>query len=104
MSSPFREQVQRDIANIFLNPSELGQEVIWNGYPVMRVEDANIPLEAQYAQGVDIEIRRLVCSSEALSPHPVSYEEVLIDSEYWLVREVKKPPGFLLITLERRRG
>lgn len=104
MDSPFREQVQRDITAVFLNPRELGQEVMWNGHPVMMAEDANIPLEAQYAQGVDLEIRRLVCSSGALTPHPVSYEEVLIDGQYWLVKEVKKPPGFLLITLERRRG
>lgn len=104
MTSPFREQVQRDIVNVFLNKDELGGDVYWNGNLLTVVEDANIPLDAQYAQGVDLEIRRLVCGDRDILPHPVSFEQVDINNELWLVREVRNPPGFLLITLERRRG
>lgn len=104
MTSPFRDQVQRDIGNVFLNQDELGKTVRWNGTDIVTVEDANQPLLIQYAQGTDSNVRRLVFSDEAFGTLPRVYEEVDIDGESWTVRDIRNPPGFLLVTLEQRTG
>ncbi|MDQ7104204.1 hypothetical protein REA38_11650 [Serratia sp. MF2] len=102
--SRFLDQVRRDISDVFLNQDEFGKIIKWNGNDLAVAEDATAIVETQYAIGSDLEMRRLVFGDNDLDRNPLPYEQVFIDGERWLVRDVRNPPGFLIVTLERNSG
>ncbi len=97
----FREHVEQDFQDIFLDQDEFGETCRWNDVvleylPVAAAGDLRIE-----ANGINEEVRRIRCAKSALTPSPVPNEMVLIDGEEWRVANVRPAYDNLLIDLVR---
>ena len=99
--SSFKDQVREDFGRVLLDPDIFGRICSWNGAPLKIAEDARVDSQQYQAQGVNGETKIVYCRDIDLYPAPVVYEDVLFDGAHWQVDDVKKPFGYLAITLKR---
>jgi len=97
----FKEQIPKDFDSTFLNEEEFARTCDWNGKPLKIVESAFTNTEKSEAQGITGKRVQIICKAGDLkAPKPM--EEVSLDGKDWLVFDVQKPIGHLVIILERR--
>ena len=99
--SSFKEQIREDFAKVLLDPDVFGRVCSWNGTPLTIAEDANINTLQYRAQGINGEIKTIYCRDVDFKKAPKATEQVTLDGEIWIVDNVKKPFGHLIITLTR---
>jgi hypothetical protein len=99
--SSFRDQVREDFDKVLLDTDIFGRICSWNGAPLKIAEDARVDSQQYQAQGVNGETKIIYCRDIDFNPAPKVEEQVKFDNEYWRVADIKKPFGYLVITLKR---
>lgn len=99
----FKEQVEKDFVDVFLNLNEFGRICSWNGHPLLIAEAARLEQEAFATNGLNEERKRIICRRADLEPPRVT-EQVNFDGDYWQVEDVRTPLFQVIITLVRRRS
>lgn len=98
--SNFKQQLQRDNANVFFNENEFAFSIQWNGYPLTVVDET--PTESvQFTHGIESETVIYRCDINSLTPVPTVRERVNINGQMWRVASVQKLTNDLVIRLER---
>ena len=98
----FAELVEADIASVFLNPDEYGEEHIIDGKKVICVidRDSDAPTEMR---GVYSNTVRVFCKSSDIN-FPKTKRVVKIDGSEHLVVHVSNEFGMTVITAEENRS
>lgn len=108
--STFREHLQSDIDEVFLNCDEFAREIEFNGKIVSAVvDDGHAPFSSGSAasgfndvSGLALQERTLTLWIRDAPPERILPEqEVAVDGEPYIAREVKVEEGVLRITLTR---
>jgi len=101
MDTGFKQQVREDFAEVLLNTEEFGRICCWNGMPLKIAEDARSEDQSYRAQGVNKNTIVIYCRDIDLTPSPEVTELVELDGKKWYIEDVRKPYGYLIITLTR---
>ena len=101
MDTEFKQQVREDFAEVLLNTEEFGRICCWNGMPLKIAEDARKEDQAYQTQGINKDSMVIYCRDVDLTPSPEVTEEVMLDGKRWYVEDVRKPFGYLIISLTR---
>lgn len=102
MATTFREQVDEDFRDVFLNIEEFGRVRDWNGMSIVMVEGASpSPIESNEYGGVYLATKELYCRHGDLPRPPKPTEIVVLDGEQWITVDVKTLLGHYVIVLSR---
>lgn len=102
MAMTFREQVDEDFRDVFLNPEEFGRIRDWNGIDIAMVESASpSPVEVGEYAGVSLVTKELFCRIVDLPTPPKPTEMVVLDGEQWSTVDVRTLLGHYAIVLSR---
>ena len=97
----FKEQVKKDIENVFQSFQEFGMTCSWNGQELKYNPDVRDIKQEYEAQGVNNDRLTIIINANDLIPRPVVAERVIFDDDYWYVVDVKPKLPFLAISIER---
>lgn len=111
----FQDDLAADVALTFLNPSEFGREIVFNGVTVTAVmeDGGHSALDTgaaggfENASGLTVleSVRTVYLAADALHDLPVPDQEVDLDGEVWAVctdgNSVRVEDGMLIIKLTR---
>jgi len=96
-----KEQIPADFETTFLNAGEFARICDWNGKPLKIVESAALNTDKKEGEGVSLKKTQVICNLKD-SEIPRITEEILFDGKEWIVSDVKKETGHIIINLERR--
>lgn len=105
----FKELVQKDVKNTFLNPKEFGEEHIINGKKMIVVIDDNELAERkkrvnQHMDGVYTNQKLLYVAASDFKARPTTDSILWFDGECCRVVNVISEGGIYSITIEVNRG
>jgi len=106
----FKDAVQADIYNVFLNPNEMASYHNINGRAIKGVlsqDEFEKRLErtsANYAEGVSVQGAYFTCASSEFKRDPVRGEQWNIDGINFIVDNVENKMGVHSVTLIRNVG
>lgn len=107
--SKFKEMLDRDIKNVFLNADEFGEEHVIDGETVVCVFDnymtdnrdqGTLPDRVDFADGIYRSRLQLYVKESDLGYIPRSRDPIDIDGKVYIVASVARDIGMLTITLE----
>ena len=110
MKTPtFKELIQRDVKQVFLNPEEYGEEHMVQGKPMVIVSDdlENIEREKKMKSNMDgIHARQILfyVSAEDFGPLPAPKGLIDLDGQKYVVLEATDEAGMYAITVEAHRS
>lgn len=111
----FKDDLAADVALTFLNPSEFGREIVFNGVAVTAVveDGGHSALDTgaaggfENASGLTVleSVRTVYMAADALHDLPVPDQEIDLDGELWAVcaetNSVRVEDGMLIVKLIR---
>lgn len=105
----FKELMQKDIKNTFLNPKEFGEEHIINGKKMIVVIDDNELTErkkrvSQHVDGVYTNQKLIYAAASDFETRPARDSILLLDGERCRVINTISEGGIYSITVEVNRG
>ncbi len=101
----FKDMVQRDIRNVFLNPEEFGESHIVDGEEMNIIIDENelVQREKKYkamAEGLHTKQLLIYVSAGEFGEPPLIGRLLELDGEYYWVTDVADEGGIYSISLE----
>lgn len=109
--SSFREQLEADIHDVFLNLEEFAEERVFRGQPLVCIVDdvdalastaASDGLRNASGLGILHCDRQVLCRAEDCQPVPLPGERVEMDGFFWIVGDgVSVCEGLLTLPLDR---
>lgn len=104
----FKDQMARDVNNVFLNPSEFADILIYNNIPyaciVFEDEFTHEMATAKQLDGVFIQNTHVLIDSKALKKPPVDGERVKLNNKYYYVADVQNEQGVYNISLNANQS
>lgn len=105
----FKELIQKDVKNTFLNPKEFGEEHTINGKKMVVVIDDNELTErkkrvSQHMDGVYTNQKLLYVAASDFKTRPTRDSILWLDGESYRVINVISEGGIHSITIEVNRG
>lgn len=109
----FQDDVVDDVGAVFMDLSEFGQEILFNGEPVTAIIDDSHGSRASQASGgfsdagsLGLEEHvRTIYLADSLRARPVPEQQVDIDGESWVVEpednSVRVEAGMLILRVSR---
>lgn len=102
----FKDQVEKDIKAVFINPLEFADMHNINGVNMLCVVDKDqfiertTPSYAEYAEGVFKDLLHIYVDIKDMARRPVKGEVLRLDGEIYLVQSVFEDMGMYEITVE----
>jgi hypothetical protein len=97
----FKEQIKKDVKNVFLNFSEFAETHNLNGKNVLCIIDTDDTKEQiRSLAGVFINVLKIFVDSKDISPRPVEGQLFKVDGSLHLVKSVSDESGILKIEVE----
>lgn len=104
----FKDQLQRDVNNVFLNPSEFADIVVIDGIPFACIiyEDEFTHEMARTIQldGVFIQNTHILINSDSIKTPPVDGQKIKIKNKFYYVSDVQNEQGVLHITVSANQS
>jgi len=97
----FKEQVKKDIENIFQNQNEFGLTCSWNGQELRYNPDVRVMSQEYETQAVNNDRQVLICDISDLVVIPKVAERVDFNGDLWFVVDVKIQEPFVVVKIER---
>lgn len=101
----FKDMVQEDIKNIFLNPEEFGEPHMIDGKEMTIIVDENELIEREkktktMAEGLHVKQLLIYVSKEDFGPEPLVNRLLELDGDNYTVTDVSSEMGIYAISLE----
>jgi hypothetical protein len=99
----FKEQIKKDVKNVFLNFSEFAETHNLNGKNVLCIidtDDTKEQIRSLQVDGVFINVLKIFVDSKDISPRPVEGQLFKVDGSLHLVKSVSDESGILKIEVE----
>lgn len=105
----FKEMVQEDIKNIFLNPEEFGETHLVDGKEMTIIIDENELVEREkkiktLAEGLHVKQLLMYVSEEEFGPEPLINRLLELDGSYYVVTDVSSEMGIHAISLKENES
>lgn len=106
----FKDQIERDLEQTFLNPLEMASAYNINGVTVIgvltqdRFEEKFSRTSSEYAEGISVHGATFTCKSTQLKRDPIKGEKWIIDGMAFIVDDVKNKMGAHTIELIKNTG
>lgn len=98
----FKEQLERDVNNVFLNPTEFADNVSIDGtiYTCIIYKDefTHETRESEDVAGVFIQNTHILIDSKSIRTPPVNGQRLNIKNKYYFVIDVQNEQGVIHIT------
>lgn len=109
MAASFKELIQQDISNVFLNLDEFGQEHMINGKPMIAIIDDMEHIERekrfnQHMDGLFVKQVLLYVRAEDFGPLPKIGRLIKLDGRDYRVADAIDEDGLYSITLEANKS
>jgi len=100
--------IQSDLDEVFFDADELAEELDWEGTAVLAIPSSSLQddrgLSNAEEHGVLTQNRAYHVRTSELPWVPVPWEELVIDGETWVVREIEERSGAYKIQLFRQQA
>lgn len=101
----FKEQMQQDIGDVFLNPAEFGEEHLIDGKKmVVSIDDNEMLDREKRMDGTYMAQMLLYVSAEDFGPRPPIGRTIDVDGRPWVVADVLDEGGMYSLHLEDGQG
>ena len=104
----FKDQLDRDVNNVFLNPTEFADNfsidgVVYTGI-IYQDEFTHEKAMAKQIEGIFIQNTHILIDSKAVKTPPVDGQRIKIKNKFYYVDDVQNEQGVLHITLRANQS